>query len=121
MMRRIRLRVVLLLSLLVAVSVIAGVFIGVILSSVIAHKKEDPVFLKQSLIKDLEKLHPTPEQRQKFEAPADKVVGRITQVRQQAADALKTFVAEIENELTPEQRAIFEKKINPKAKAVEKK
>lgn len=42
MMRRIRLKVVFLLSLLVFVSVVAGFFIGIIFSAIIAKKKRTP-------------------------------------------------------------------------------
>lgn len=114
MMRRIRLKVVFLLSLLVFVSVVAGFFIGIIFSAIIAKKKEDPAFMKKTTMQSLDKLHPTPEQRQKFETHTDKLVGEISEIRKQAWAAMGAFNTAIDQELTPEQREVFNKKIKTK-------
>lgn len=112
----IRPKVVFLLSLLVLVSVVAGFFIGIILSSIIAKKKEEPAFMKKTTMQNLGKLNPTSDQKQKFEMHTDQLVSQISDVRRQARDAMNAFYAAIDKELTPEQRQVFEKKIKPKEK-----
>lgn len=120
MIRRVRFKVLVLLALLVGVSMLAGVFIGVVLASVVTKKKENPAVMRQSLVKLLDKVHPTPEQRHKFEAQTERLIGQIIDIRRQAADAMKTFTTDIDKELTPEQREIFEK-IKPREKPEEPK
>ena len=124
MIRSRRTKVVLLLSLLVMVSVAVGFFIGIVLSSIISKKKEDPAFWKQAATKHLEKLHPTDEQRKKFEVRTDSAVQELATLQKEGItriwDVINRAVADIDKELTPEQREIFEK-IKPKDEAVKKK
>jgi cell division protein FtsN len=119
-----RTKVVLLLSLLITVSVGVGFFLGIVLSSVINKKKEDPVFWKQAATKHLEKLHPTEEQRIKFEARTDSAVQELTALQKEGItriwDVINRASTDIEKELTPEQRVIFEK-IKPRGKPEMKK
>lgn len=124
MIRSRRTKVVLLLSLLVMVSVAVGFFIGIVLSSIISKKKEDPAFWKQAATKHLEKLHPTDEQRKKFEVRTDSAVQELATLQKEGItriwDVINRAVADIDKELTPEQREIFEK-IKPKDEAAKKK
>lgn len=119
-----RTKVVLLLSLLVVVSVGVGFFLGIVLSSVINKKKEDPAFWKQAATKHLEKLHPTDEQRKKFEARTDSAVQELSTLQKEGItriwDVINRATADIDKELTPEQREIFEK-IKPREKPENKK
>lgn len=119
-----RTKVVFLLSLLVVVSVGVGFFLGIVLSSVINKKKEDPAFWKQAATKHLEKLHPTDEQRKKFEARTDSAVQELSTLQKEGItriwDVINRATADIDKELTPEQRDIFEK-IKPREKPEKKK
>jgi putative protein kinase ArgK-like GTPase of G3E family len=119
-----RTKVVLLLSLLVVVSVGVGFFLGIVLSSVINKKKEDPAFWKQAATKHLEKLQPTEEQRKKFEARTDSAVQELSTLQKEGItriwDVINRATADIDKELTPEQRDIFEK-IKPREKSEQKK
>ena len=119
-----RTKVVFLLSLLVVVSVGVGFFLGIVLSSVINKKKEDPAFWKQAATKHLEKLHPTDEQRNKFAARTDSAVQELSTLQKEGItriwDVINRATADIDKELTPEQREIFEK-IKPREKAEGKK
>ena len=123
MIRTRRTKVILLLSLLVMVSVAVGFFIGIVLSSVINKKKEQPAFWKRAATKHLEKLHPTDEQREKFEARTDSAVQELSTLQKEGItriwDVINRAVADIDKELTPEQRDLFEK-IKPKEKPEEK-
>ena len=124
MIRRIRFKIVALLSLLVLVSMGAGFFIGIVLSSVINKKKEDPAFWKEAALKQLEKLHPTDEQRKKFETRTDSAVQELAALRREGItriwDVINRATTDIDKELTSEQRDIFEK-IKPKEKPEDKK
>lgn len=124
MIRTRRTKAVLLLSLLVIVSIGVGFFLGIVLSSVIHKKKDDPAFWKQAAVKHLEKLHPTDEQRNKFEARTDSAVQELTALQKEGItrvwEVVNRAVADIDKELTPEQRDIFEK-IKPKENPTETK
>ncbi len=113
MIRSRRTKVVLLLSLLVMVSVAVGFFIGIVLSSIISKKKEDPAFWKQAATKHLEKLHPTDEQRKKFEARTDSAVQELTALQKEGItriwDVINRATADIDKELTPEQYDVARK------------
>jgi putative protein kinase ArgK-like GTPase of G3E family len=119
-----RIKISLLLSLLVVVSVAVGFFLGIVLSSVINKKKEDPAFWKQAATKHLEKLQPTEEQRKKFETRTDSAVQELTALQKEGItriwDVINRATADIDKELTPEQRVIFEK-IKPKQPAEKQK
>ena len=114
-----RIKIGLLLSLLVMVSGVVGFFIGIVLSSAISKKKEQPAFWKQAATKHLEKLHPTDEQRKKFEARTDSAVQELAALQKEGItriwDVINRATTDIEKELTPEQREIFEK-IKPREK-----
>jgi putative protein kinase ArgK-like GTPase of G3E family len=114
-----RIKIGLLLSLLVMVSVAVGFFIGIVLSSVINKKKEQPAFWKQAATKHLEKLHPTDEQRKKFEARSDSAVQELAALQKEGItriwEVINRATTDIEKELTPEQRENFEK-IKPREK-----
>jgi hypothetical protein len=116
--RRPRFKILALLSLLVLISATAGFFVGIILSSVINKKKEDPAFWKQAAMKHLEKLHPTAEQRKVFEWHTDAAVKELSALRKEAIkdvwQIVDRTVVDIEKDLTPEQRENFTK-IKPKA------
>lgn len=115
-----RLKVGLLLSLLVFVSVAVGFVLGVGLTSAINKKKEQPAFWKSAAMKQLEKLHPTDEQRKKFDARTESAVQELTALRAEGItriwDIVDRAVADIDKDLTPEQRETFQK-IKPKQPA----
>ena len=113
-----------LLSLLVIVSIGVGFFVGIVLSSVVQKRKDDPAFWKQAAIKQLNKLHPTDEQKKKFDVRIDGAVQELTALQKEGItrvwDVINRAVADIDKELTPEQRVIFEK-IKPQEKPSETK
>jgi hypothetical protein len=115
--RRPKLKIVFLLSLLVLVSATAGFFVGIVLSSVINKKKDDPKFWKQSAMKQLAKLKPTEAQQKIFEARADASVQELIDIRKQGIrdvwDVIERTLADVDKELTPEQRETLIK-IRPK-------
>jgi cell division protein FtsN len=114
-----RIKIGLLLSLLVMISVVVGFFIGIVLSSAISKKKEQPAFWKQAATKHLEKLHPTDDQRQRFEARTERAVQELATLQKEGItrvwDVINRAVADIDKELTPQQREVFEK-IKPREK-----
>lgn len=116
--RRPRFKILFLLSLLVLISAGAGFFFGFAVSSSINRKKENPVFWKQAAMKHLQKLKPTDEQRKKFEARTNSAVDELTHLRKEAIkdvwEIVERAVADLDKELTPEQRETFIK-IKPKA------
>jgi hypothetical protein len=115
--RRPKLKIVFLLSLLVLVSAAAGFFVGIILSSVINKKKEDPKFWKESAMKQLAKLQPTETQRKNFDTRIDVSVQELVELRRQGIrdvwDVIERTLADVEKELTPEQKEKL-KEIRPK-------
>jgi hypothetical protein len=115
--RRPKLKILFLLSLLVLVSATAGFFVGIVLSSVINKKKDDPEFWKQSAMKQLTKLKPTEAQQKIFEARADASVQELIEIRKQGIrdvwDVIERTLADVDKELTPEQREMLIK-IRPK-------
>lgn len=112
-----RMRAGCLLSLLVMVSVAVGFFIGIVLATTINKKKEQPAFWKKAAMKQIEKLHPTDEQRKKFESRTDGAVQELSALQKEGItriwDVIDRAVTDIDKELTPEQRKVFEK-IKPK-------
>ena len=115
--RRPKLKILFLLSLLVLVSATAGFFVGIVLSSVISKKKDDPKFWKQSAMKQLAKLKPTEAQQKIFEARADASVQELIDIRKQGIrdvwDVIERTLADVDKELSPEQRETLIK-IRPK-------
>jgi len=109
-----------LITVLVFISIGIGFALGLIVSKATQKKKEDPAFWKEAAMNHLEKLHPSNEQRQKFAAHTDKAVGELSTLRTTAIknvwEIVRRAVADIQQELTPEQQEIFEK-IKPKEPA----
>jgi putative protein kinase ArgK-like GTPase of G3E family len=101
----------------VLVSAAAGFFVGIILSSVINKKKEDPKFWKESAMKQLAKLQPTETQRKNFDTRIDVSVQELVELRRQGIrdvwDVIERTLADVEKELTPEQKEKL-KEIRPK-------
>jgi len=120
MIRKSRTKAVLFMMALVVVGIITGFFLGIVLSAVVAKRKENPVFWKETVHKQLEKLHPTPEQRKKFDTRTDSAVQQLVHIRKDAAtqvwNVVEHAVADIDTELTPEQHTIF-KNLKPKKPA----
>ncbi len=118
--RKSRTKAVLLILFLVLVSMGTGFFFGVAVSSAIAKKKDNPVFWKQTVRKQLDKLHPTVEQRKKFESRTDQAVQELLAIRKDAIgsvwEVVERAVIDIEKEMTPEQREKF-KALKPKKPA----
>lgn len=112
-----RTKVALLITLLVLVSMTVGFFLGAIAAKAVAKKKDNPVFWKKIAMRQLDKLHPSEEQRKKFDARVDAAVKELVAVRKDVVVRAQTVVAkaaaDIDKELTPEQREIFQK-IKPK-------
>lgn len=117
-----RTKVVSMMVLLVLVSIVFGFIMGAIVAKQVAKKKEDPRFWKQAAMKHLEKLKPTDEQRLKIEARVDSAVEELVAIRKDTITRAEATVVkaavDITQELTPEQREIFDK-IKPKPKLVE--
>ena len=115
-----RTKAVLYMTFLVLVGVITGFFLGVIMANAVAKKKEKPAFWKETVHKQLEKLHPTDEQRKKLDARTDSAVQELVDLRQDAIkhvwDVVERAVVDIDKELTPEQRETFNK-LKPKKPA----
>lgn len=111
--RKSRTKAVLFMLLLVFIGIVTGFFLG----TVVAKKKEDPLFWKEAVRKQLSKLHPTPEQRQKLEQRTDSAVQEVVVIKadviKKLQDVVERAVADIDKELTPEQRKTFEK-LKPK-------
>ena len=118
--RKSKTKAVLLILFLVLVSMGTGFFFGVAISSDIAKKKDNPVFWKKAVRKQLDKVHPTVEQRKKFEARTDLAVNELLAIRKDAIgkvwDVVERAVADVEKEMTPEQREKF-KALKPKKPA----
>ncbi|MBB5036409.1 hypothetical protein [Prosthecobacter dejongeii] len=109
-----------LITLLIVFSLGVGFTLGIIVSKGIQKKKEDPAFWKQQAMKHLEKLHPAEAQRPRLEAHTDKAVAELTELREEGIRQVWEIVTraaqDIEKELTPEQKEVFEK-IRPKPPA----
>lgn len=108
-----RIRVSLLLLLLVLISGGVGFFLGIIVSKVVAKKKDDPAVWHETALKDLEKLQPTDAQRERFRDIVGRAVDELTVVRNSTLETVvSTFnraVDNIEKELTPAQKEKFAK------------
>ena len=118
--RKSRTKAVLLILFLVLVSMGTGFFFGVAIATDIAKKKDNPVFWKKAVRRQLDKIHPTVEQRKKFEARTDQAVNELLAIRKDAIgkvwDVVERAVTDIEKEMTPEQRVKF-KDLKPKKPA----
>jgi len=115
-----RTKIASLIVLLVLVSLFAGFVLGAVAAKKVAKKKDNPRFWKETAMKQLEKLHPSDEQRRKFETRVDSAVEELVTIRKdtvtRAEDVVAKAVVDIGAELTPEQREIFDK-IKPKPKS----
>ena len=115
-----RTKATLLMTFLVFAGVVIGFFLGLIVAGGVAKRKENPEFWKQSVHKQLDKLKPTPEQRQKLEARTDSAVQELATIKVDTIKKVWTIVeatlADLDKELTPEQRVTFDK-LKPKKPA----
>lgn len=117
-----RTKIASLVVLLVLMSLFTGFVLGALAAKGVAKRKDNPRFWKQAAMKQLDKLHPTEEQRVKFEARVDRAVEELVVIRKdtvtRAEGVIADAVIDIAKDLTPEQREIFDK-IKPKPKASE--
>lgn len=117
-----RSKVVFLMLMLVLVSVFTGFVLGAAVAKNVAKRKDDPRFWKRVAMKQLEKLNPTDEQRKKFEVRVDAAVEELVAIRKDTVARAEAVVAravnDVAQDLTPEQREIFDK-IKPKPKPAE--
>jgi len=115
-----RTKAVLLMTFLVFAGIVTGFFLGVIVANGVAKKKDKPAFWKEAAHKQLERLHPTAEQRKKFDARTDVAVQELVKIKgdtiKQVWEVVERAVGDIDKELTPEQRELFTK-IEPKKPA----
>jgi hypothetical protein len=106
-----------LISLVIGFSIGVGFILGILAMKAYEKKKENPAFWKENAMKHLEKLHPSDAQRQLFEAHTDKAVAELTTLRKEAIQSVWQIVERaltgIQQDLTPEQNATFEK-LRPK-------
>lgn len=98
-----------LMTLLVGFCVGIGFVFGIFAHQAWKKKTEQPAFMKWAAMKHLDKLQPTDEQRPKLEAKVDAAITELTTYKTQALrtiwDTLERTSADIEQELTPEQKA----------------
>ena len=113
-----RCKVISLVLLLMGMSLVIGFFLGIGLSSAVQKKKDDPVFMKDAVMKKLETLKPTDAQRTRFKSIADDGIKELVIVRddtkKEVIDILTRMVGQVNQELTQEQREEFAK-MKPKA------
>ena len=118
-----RAKITSMLLLLVLVSIGVGFFFGAIVSKEVTRRKNDPVFWRKKALRQMEKLEPTPEQRQKFEERTDAAVKELVEIRAEtvarAHEVVARAVTDIEKELTPEQIEVFQR-FKPKDKGPKK-
>ena len=112
-----RTKVAFLITLLVLVSLVAGFIMGAIAAKAVAKKKDNPVFWKKTAMAQLNKLHPTEEQKKKFEDRVDSAVKELVTIRKETVTRIQGVVGkavgDIGKDLTPEQKVIYDK-IKPK-------
>ena len=115
-------KIALLLVAVIAVSGTAGALMGVCYTKKALQKRRDPTHWHDTAMRYLEtKLKLTPEQKEKVELALDQAVDKlkVTRVETIAATTktIDEFSAQIEKELTPEQKEIFAKIKEEKGKA----
>jgi hypothetical protein len=115
-------KIALLLVAVVAVSGTAGALMGVCYTKKAVQKRRDPTQWHETVMRYLEsKLKLTPDQKTKVELALDQAVDKLKVTRVETiAAATKTideFSAQIEKELTAEQKEIFQKIKEEKGKA----
>lgn len=98
-----------LMTLLVGFCVGIGFVFGILAHQAWKKKTEQPEFMKWAAMRHLEKLQPTPEQRPKLEAKVDSTIAELMTFKAQAMrtiwDTLDRASADIDQDLTPEQKA----------------
>ncbi len=113
-----RFKVFFIVSLLMGVSLVIGFFLGIGLAKKVQEKKDDPVFMKDAIMKKLDQLKPTDAQRSRFESVVDggikDLVGVRDETKQEVIDILTRMVGDVNQELTQEQREVFAK-MKPKS------
>ena len=115
-------KIALLLVAVIAVSGTAGALMGVCYTKKALQKRRDPTQWHDTAMRYLEtKLKLTPEQKEKVELALDQAVDKlkVTRVETIAATTktIDEFSAQIEKELTPEQKEILVKIKEEKGKA----
>ncbi len=118
--RKSRIRAVLLLGLLFFAGVVFGFFVGAILANKVAKRKETPEFWRKAAHEQFARLHLSPEQRKKADERTEAAIKELAELRiqsiQRVWDVVERAVEDIDKEMTPEQRAAFEK-VKPKKPA----
>ena len=107
-------KIALLLVAVIAVSGTAGALMGVCYTKKAVQKRRDPTQWHETVMRYLEsKLKLTPDQKAKVEFALDQAVDKLKVTRVETiastAKTIDEFCVQIEKELTPEQRTIFEK------------
>lgn len=86
-----------------------GFVLGVLAQQTWKKKTEEPKIVKWAAMKHLEKLNPTPEQREAFEPKIDAAIIELEAYKAQAKsgvwDLIDRVTDGIDAELTPEQKA----------------
>ncbi|MGA2255362.1 MAG: hypothetical protein ABSG53_11920 [Thermoguttaceae bacterium] len=111
-------KIVVCLVALVLVSGLLGSLVGQRYARREFQQRSDPSHWNETAMRDVERtVKPTPEQRQKIQDHLDVAVEELKNVRaetiRRSAEIVIRLVGEVENELTPEQRAAFER-LKPK-------
>lgn len=106
-------RVTLCLATLVAVSALAGLLAGRRLARVEQAHQDNPESWNQAAMRTFERtVKPTDEQRTKIKAHLDAAVAELKSIRSEtisrSTNVIWRLVAEVERDLTPEQRKDFE-------------
>ena len=86
-----------------------GFVLGILAQQTWKKKTEEPTIIKWAAMKHLEKLNPTPEQRQAFEPKIDAAIIELeafkTEAKRGVWDLIDRVTDGIDAELTPEQKA----------------
>ncbi|MEI7730963.1 MAG: hypothetical protein WCO56_15415 [Verrucomicrobiota bacterium] len=107
------------LAALILLSVVVGVFLGIRLARLKQAQASNPARWNETVMKSLDqKLKPTPEQRRQFQTDIDTAVDELKRIReetiQRSTKVIGKLVADVDQRLTPEQKAAFES-MKPKA------
>jgi predicted Holliday junction resolvase-like endonuclease len=98
---------------LVVVSGLAGALMGRRLARVELERRDNPETWNEAAMRTFERtVRPTPEQRQKIQACLEGAIGELKTIRSdtiaRSTNVIWRLVAQVEKELTPEQRKAFE-------------
>jgi hypothetical protein len=106
-----------LMTLLIGFCLGIGFVFGVLAHSAWKKKTEQPEFMKWAAMNHLKKLKPTADQKPKFEAKVDGAITELMGFKKQAMiniwDIIDRTTTSLNEDLTPEQKAEWEK-IKPK-------